>query len=63
MNRLKEVREEKGISQEELSNLAKVSRVTISNLENDKAAVSKTDTLARLADALDTTVSYLFFSS
>ena len=35
-NRLREVREEKGISQEELSEKSGVSRTTISELETEK---------------------------
>jgi putative transcriptional regulator len=61
-NRLKETRGKKGISQERLAEISGVSRGTISSLETGKADVVKTDTLVRLADALDEKVSRIFFS-
>ena len=61
MNRLREIRESLKMSQEELSEKSGVSRTTISNLENDKVTVSKTDTLTKIADALNETVTAVFF--
>lgn len=61
MNRLKEIRESLKMSQEDLCKKSGVSRTTISNLENDKVTVSKTDTLTKIADALGETVSAVFF--
>lgn len=61
-NRLKQFREEKGWSQTKLSEESGVSRVTINSLENGKVQVAKTDTLTKIADALDRTVSEVFFS-
>ena len=62
-NRLKQFREEKGWSQTKLSEESGVSRVTINSLENGKVQVAKTDTLTKIADALDRTVSEVFFRS
>lgn len=61
-NRLKQFREEKGWSQTKLSEESGVSRVTINSLENGKVQVAKTDTLTKIADALEHTVSEVFFS-
>jgi transcriptional regulator with XRE-family HTH domain len=61
MNRLRQAREAKGWTQDELADKAKVSRATISSLENDRASCVKTDTLTKLADALESKVSLLFF--
>lgn len=62
MNRLKFYREKRKLSQEDLAEKSGVSRVTISNLENDKILVSKTDTLTKIADALGETVPTIFFA-
>lgn len=61
VSRLREAREKKGWTQEELSERSLVSRATISALENEKSACVKTDTLTKLADALGEKVSVLFF--
>jgi transcriptional regulator with XRE-family HTH domain len=59
--RLKEIREEKKITQEELEKLSGVSRQTISAIENNDNYQAKAGTLLALAQALDTTVdSFLF---
>lgn len=61
--RIKDRRLELHMTQEELSEKSGVSRQTISSLEtNDEYSVS-TKTLTRIASALDTTVSSLFFES
>jgi Predicted transcriptional regulators len=62
-NRLKEIREEQGFSQEELAEISGVSSSIISEIENDRSEVTKTDTLVKLADALDSKVSEMFFWS
>lgn len=59
--RLKEIREGKGITQEELEKMSGVSRQTISAIENNDNYQAKTGTLVALARALETTVDKLFF--
>lgn len=59
--RLKEMREQKGITQEELEKNSGVSRQTISAIENNDNYQAKTGTLLALARALGTTVDKLFF--
>ena len=59
--KLKEIREEKGITQEELEKASGVSRQTISAIENNDKYQAKTGTLIALARALGTTVDKLFF--
>ena len=59
--KLKEIREEKGITQEELERMSGVSRQTISAIENNDQYQTKTGTLLALARALGTTVDKLFF--
>lgn len=61
-NRLKEVREEKGITQEELERLSGVSRQTISAIENNPDYQAKSGTLIALAKAMETTVDKIFFA-
>lgn len=58
--RVKEFRMEKKISQEELSKKANVSRTIISGLENGTIKTTSTDTLRRIADALEKKVSDIF---
>jgi len=60
-NRLKEVRESKGISQEELSEKSGISRTTISELETEKKEVTTNITLEKIAKALEEKVSNIFF--
>lgn len=60
-NRLKEVREGKGMSQEELSEKSGISRTTISELETEKKEVTTNITLERIAEALGEKVSNIFF--
>lgn len=60
-NRLREIREEKGISQEELSEKSGVSRTTISELETEKKEVTTNITLEKIANALGEKVSNIFF--
>ena len=60
--RLKEIREEKGITQEQLEEKSGVSRQTISAIENNENYQAKVGTLVALANALETTVDNLFFA-
>lgn len=61
--RVKEIREQQNMTQEELERLSGVSRQTISAIENDKvkAGEVKVGTLLALASALRTTIDNLFF--
>ncbi len=59
--RIKEIREAKGMTQEELALKSGVSRVTISALENDASKNTSSKTLLKLAKALGTTVEHIFF--
>ena len=58
--RIKELREEKRMTQEELSEKSGVSRTIISKLEQEKPVNMLTDTLSKIASALDVKVSSLF---
>lgn len=60
-NRLREVREEEKISQEELARKSTVSRTIISELENQKTEVITNITLEKLANALNRKVTDIFF--
>lgn len=60
--KIKELRESKKMTQEQLSEKSGISRATISMLENDITKEVLTSTLKALADALETTVSDLFFA-
>lgn len=60
-NRVKEIREELGISQEELSEKSRVSRTTISGLENETIDVITNITLEKIAGALGKKVPEVFF--
>lgn len=60
--KIKEVRKEKGYTQEELAKRANVSRATIIGLENGSVTVTTTDTLTKIASALDKKVSDIFLA-
>lgn len=60
--RIREYRESKNMTQEELAEKSGVSRATISMIENNETRDVLTSTLFKLADALDTTVNNLFFA-
>ena len=60
-NRLKEFREKKGLSQEQLAEMSGISRTTISDLENEKKQVTTNVTLEKLANALGKKVTSIFF--
>lgn len=59
--KIKEVREEKNMSQEQLALKSNVSRTIISGLESGKITVTTTETLLKIAKALDRKVSDIFF--
>lgn len=58
--KIKEAREEKQMTQEELAKRSGVSRSIISGLEQGKIKVIKTSTLVSIANALETTVGKIF---
>ena len=60
-NRLKEMRELKGLSQEKLAKEADISRTTISDIETEKKVVVTNITLEKIAKALDLKVTDIFF--
>lgn len=59
--KLKECREDKRMTQEELAKKSGVSRPTIVAIENGKTGDVKLSTLQKLAEALDSTVEAIFF--
>ena len=59
--KVKEAREEKRMTQEELSRKSGVSRTTIVAIENGEEKDVKISTLLKLANALDTTVAAIFY--
>ena len=59
--KIKEVREEKRMTQEELAEKSGVSRSTIVALEKGTMNDVKMSTLQKLASAMDTTVQKIFF--
>lgn len=60
-NKLKEIREKKRLSQEQLAEMSGVSRTTISDLENDKKQVITNITLEKIANALGKKITSIFF--
>ena len=58
--RIKEVRESKNMSQEDLASKSGISRGTISRLENGYDVVTTTNTLMKLAEALEVTIDQIF---
>lgn len=60
MYRLREAREELQMTQKELSEKSGVSRPIISGLETGSITVTTTDTLVKLARALNKSVSDIF---
>lgn len=61
--KIREIREAKNMTQEELAEKSGVSRATISMLETQINRAASTKTLLKLADALGTTVEQIFFGS
>ena len=60
--KIKEARKEKGFTQRELAKRANVSRATIIGLENGSITVTTTETLTKIAGALDKKVSDIFLA-
>ena len=60
MNKLKKIREEKGLTITELARLSKVTRQTIYRLENEEDGVVNSKTLKALADALGIKIADFF---
>lgn len=58
--RIKEFREQKKMSQEELSKKSGVSRSIISELETGKRIITTTDTLIKISEALEKSVKDIF---
>lgn len=58
--RIKEIREKKGISQEQLAAKSKISRGTISKLETNEEPEALVGTLNAIAEALNVPVRKLF---
>lgn len=58
--KIREEREKMGITQEELSKKAGVSRSIISGLESGRTITTSTDTLNKIANALNKKVSEIF---
>lgn len=59
--KIRECREEAGFSQEELAKKAKISRTTLSGLENGTIKTTTTTTLLKIAEALNKRVADIFF--
>lgn len=60
--KIKELRENKKMTQEELAEKSGVSRATISGLENGVNRATSTKTLQNIARALEVTIDQIFFS-
>ena len=60
MYHIKKYRQEMKLSQEELATKSGVSRATISGLESGNITVTTTETLIKIANALDKKVSDIF---
>lgn len=60
-HKLKNFRLQRNMTQEDLAERSGVSRQTISSIENEGVGAATTKTLAKLAEALETTVGELFF--
>lgn len=60
--KIRQCREEVGLSQEALSQKSGVSRTIISGLESGKITVTTTDTLLRIANALGKNVTEIFLT-
>lgn len=56
---LKDIREKKGMTQNELSQKSGIGRITISRIENDRQLDVKTGTIVKLANALEVSINEL----
>lgn len=61
--KIKQYRQQAGLSQEELAKKSGVSRTIIYALENNKAEVTTNITMQKIAAALGESVSAIFFDS
>lgn len=61
--KIKELREEMRLTQQQLAEKSGVSRVTIAMLETKKDYATTTKTLVKIANALNTTVDAIFFTN
>lgn len=61
--KIKELREEQNMTQEELARKSGVSRTTIWALENNANKMASTKTLLKIAQALGKSVDQIFFGS
>lgn len=59
--RIKELRENMNISQEQLAENSGVSRTIISGLESGRIEITTTETLRKIAKALNKSISDIFF--
>ena len=57
---IKNMREKKRLTQDELAQRSGISRATISALENNSTAITTTETLKKIARALEVNVSDIF---
>lgn len=60
--RVKELREKRKLTQEELAAKSGVSRALISSLESGERTTTTTSTIEKLADALGVSVKSIFFA-
>lgn len=58
--RIKELREEKKMTQQQLAEKSGVSRSIISELETGKRTKTTTETLIKISKALDSSINYIF---
>ena len=58
--RIKELRDKKKMTQQELAEKSGVSRSIISELETGKRTKTTTETLLKIAKALDSSINYIF---
>lgn len=61
INRLREIREKQGMTQEDLAKRSGVARATISFLESGKPTNSQAKTLSAIATALNHSVGDIFY--
>lgn len=61
--KVKELREEAGLTQAQLAEKSGVSRVTIAMIETQKNYVTTTKTLVKIANALGKSVDAIFFTN
>ncbi len=60
--KIKEIRESKHMTQDELAQKSGISRVTISAMENGVERNTTSRTLVKLAEALGVTIDQIFFT-